>query len=129
MEGRMIRAKHTPGPREHCLDLDPPDPSIEASGGGCVARVQCHGNVNTSAREGEEFSHADARLIAEAPDLWDRLVALLSGWSVTRVYLYDKEGVDGWTWTEPGGTEHTEIGDWSGLPPWPDSARKALNGS
>lgn len=43
----------SPGPWSHGLDMDPPDCGIEAGGdgGGCVAHVQCHGNINTVARE------------------------------------------------------------------------------
>lgn len=65
----MSEFKGTPGPWVHRLDMDPPDPGIDADCGGCVAHVQCHANVNTVARTGEEFCHADARLIAAAPDL------------------------------------------------------------
>lgn len=65
----MAGTKHTPGPWAHGVDDTPPDCSIESEGGGCVAHVQCHANINTVARTGEEFSHADARLIAAAPDL------------------------------------------------------------
>lgn len=70
----------SPGPWSHRLDLTPPDPGIEAAGGGCVAHVQCHGNVNTVARCREEFSHDDARFIAASreavPSLLRRVAEL-----------------------------------------------------
>jgi hypothetical protein len=59
-------------------------------------------------------------------DKADQERALSLGWAVCRVSLYDEEGVDGWQWTEPDGTDHAEMGDWDDPPPWPDSARKAL---
>lgn len=56
----------TPGPWVERLDLEPPDPGIESAGGGCVCHVQCHSNLNTVLRTGEEFRHTDARFIAIA---------------------------------------------------------------
>lgn len=58
------------GPWSHGLDLDPPDSGIETANGGCVAHIQDHGNVNTVARTGEEFSHADARFVAASREGW-----------------------------------------------------------
>ena len=46
--------------------LDADSGSIEATGGGCVGYVQHHGNINTVARTGEAFSHADGEFIANA---------------------------------------------------------------
>lgn len=54
----------TPGPWSHDLDSDDPDGGISGPCGGLVCFVQHHGNVNTVARTGEQFSHDDARLIA-----------------------------------------------------------------
>ncbi len=69
----------------------------------------------------------DAKLIAQAPDRHDQMLALTKyGWEVEQRLLYDEEGVEGWTWIEPDQLEHTETGDWNELPPWPDSAREAL---
>ena len=74
-----------------------------------------------------ENAEANAKLIAEAPIRHQQMLALtIYGWEVEKVSLYDEEGIEGWRWTEPNGTEHTETGDWSDLPPWPDSARKAI---
>lgn len=56
----------------------------------------------------------------------EQRLALSLGWTVDRVSLFDEEGVDGWRWTEPDGTEHVELGDWNDPPPWPESARLAL---
>ena len=75
----------------------------------------------------DELAAANVRLIASAPDRHDQLCALLlHGWAVEKRSLYDEEGVEGWVWVEPNGTEHVEIGSWDELPPWPDSAREAL---
>ena len=54
---------------------------------------------------------------------------ILLGWWVERRSLYDEEGVEGWAWIEPDGTEHVEIGSWIELPPWPDSASVKIRGS
>lgn len=74
-EMERLAGAASPGPWSHRLELDPPDPGIDASPGGCVAHVQCHGNVNTIVRTGEEFSHADARFIAATRDAVPALVA------------------------------------------------------
>lgn len=68
----------TPGPWSHGLDMDPPDCGIDGPNGGCVGHVQYHGNINTVARTGEEFSHADARLIAASPCLFAACEALVA---------------------------------------------------
>ena len=57
---------------------------------------------------------------------YDMLRALLAGWTVVPINCYDEECIPGWLWTEPNGTEHTELGDHNELPTWPDSARKAI---
>lgn len=46
--------------------------------------------------------------------------ALLEGWTVERVSLYDEEGVEGWRWTSPEGYESSEVGSWDELPAIPD---------
>lgn len=48
------------------------------------------------------------------------LNALLKGWSVEPVSLYDEEGVEGWRWTSPEGYEYSTVGDWSDDPSIPD---------
>jgi hypothetical protein len=68
-------SKASPGPWTHGLEMEPPDPGIEAAGGGCVAFVQVHGNINTVVRTGEEFSHDDARFIAHAREDIPALIA------------------------------------------------------
>lgn len=73
-----------------------------------------------------EMSLANADLISKAPDLRDQVDALLDGWKCERVSMYEDEGVEGWRWIEPDGTEHYEVGSWDELPPWPESAREAL---
>lgn len=74
----MSEPKHSPLPWTHGLDLDPSDSGIEAAGGGCVAHIQCHGNLNTIRRTGEDFSHADAEFIVRACNShYDLLAALI----------------------------------------------------
>lgn len=74
----MDISKLTPAPWS--WDGDDNDPSIEGNGG-CVAHVQCHGNINTVAREGQQYSHADADFIAIARNAFD--VMMRRGWGVT----------------------------------------------
>ena len=71
-------SNHTPGHWSHDLDDERPEGIINAASGGCVAFVQHHGNVNTVLREGEAFSHADARLIAAAPELYEALKRIVT---------------------------------------------------
>ncbi len=60
-------------------------------------------------------------------DLIDMVEALtMRKWDVDRCSLYDT-GVEGWIWTTPNGDGCAAIGDWDEIPPWPDSARDALN--
>lgn len=67
---------------------------------------------------------ANAKLISQAPDLLDQFLALYKyGWELERKSCYDEEGVEGWAWVEPDGTDHVELGSWDELPPWPESAR------
>jgi len=58
--------------------------------------------------------------------LVEQVKALMAGWTVERMSLYDEEGIDGWKWIEPNGNEHIESGAWDELPPWPESASAAL---
>ncbi len=72
-------------------------------------------------------SLANFDLMRMAPDMHDMILALTKyDWTVRPMALYDEEGVEGWLWTEPSGSEHSEIGDWNELPAWPDSARQAI---
>lgn len=57
----------------------------------------------------------------------NQFAALFNGWTVSKVSLYDEEGVEGWKWESPAGNEYCEIGDWHELPTWPDSATSELN--
>lgn len=45
--------------------------------------------------------------------------ALVEGWSLERVALYDEEGVEGWQWTSPEGYEYNEVGSWTEFPAIP----------
>lgn len=65
-------------------------------------------------------------LRGELGDAEDQVAALMADWGVEPHSFYDEEGVEGWTWTDPDGVEHNELGDWGQTPPWPESARAAL---
>ena len=54
-------------------------------------------------------------------------LALSLGWEVERRSLYDEEGVEGWAWIAPDGTEFVEIGSWNEDAPWPDEAQAYLD--
>ena len=54
-------------------------------------------------------------------------LALSLGWEVERRSLYDEEGVEGWAWVAPDGTEFVEIGSWCEDAPWPDEAQEYLD--
>lgn len=58
-------------PWEH----DEEDATIEVAGGGAVCHVAHHGNTHTILKRHEEWSHADARLIAAARNALPRLLA------------------------------------------------------
>ena len=81
-----------------------------------------------------DCTEANAAFIVRACNSHDAMVEIqqqfialvIQGWTFEKATLYDEEGVEGWRWTEPNGTEHYEIGDWSELPTWPDSAKQAL---
>lgn len=89
--------------------------------------LSCGFSICNIVEQSPEETEANARLIAAAPDRHQQMLALtVYDWEVDKVSLYDEEGIEGWTWTEPNGTEHTEMGDWDELPPWPDSAREAI---
>lgn len=98
---------------------------VPTGGGGIMTDVHQLGNPDHNGQI--RLRHPDAALIASAPDLGDQVYALTGlGWTVEKLSMYDEEGVEGWMWTEPNGTEHTEMGDWSELPTWPQSAREAV---
>jgi hypothetical protein len=62
--------------------------------------------------------------MTQATDEHQQLLAMaLYHWTAEEHSLYDAEGVEGWAWVEPDGTEHTAVGEWDNLPPWPESAR------
>lgn len=93
-----------------------------AKHGGVVADT-----LNRDCTIDPDTDRANAQLLAAAPDCVEMLRALIFyGWSVEKRSLFDEEGIEGWAWVEPNGTEHTGIGDWNEMPPWPDSARAAL---
>ena len=76
---------------------------------------------------GIDQARINGRLIAAAPDRHEQLTALiLHEWTIEKRSLYDEEGIEGWAWIEPDGTEHVDTGAWDELPPWPESARAAL---
>ncbi len=127
-------ATHTPGPWKAMLIPEDGQPCILQADEAAelfqgepdprfIASVGCgHPSGGWTEEDG-----ANARLIADAPDMHARLIALtLLGWDVERRSLYDEEGCEGWAWIEPNGTEHVELGLWDELPPWPDSARAAI---
>lgn len=74
--------------------------------------------------------------IAAALDL-DRLVAMVGeaqvammkalGWELSKVSMYDEEGVEGWRWTDPAGVDHDVMGDWQEPPVLPDDIREAFD--
>ena len=116
-------SKHTPGPwtRQHGITVVSP---FQKTPSGKRSLTICRTDND---HMGELEQGANARLIASAPDRRDQLLALIKyGWTVEHRSFYDEEGIEGWAWIEPGGAEHTEVGDWSELPPWPDSARAAI---
>lgn len=68
---------HSPLPWSHRLDFHPPEPGIVSANGGLVCSVRYHGNLSTITRTGQEFSHADARLIVQTCNHHNMLVAAL----------------------------------------------------
>lgn len=141
----MSDATHTPTPYE-VQQLSHVDDQlwlqIGYKGRGPIVRINCEaepmpeGIVAESKlmATSEEQQWANARFIVRACNSHDALVEIkqqfkaltVYGWEVEKASLYDEEGVEGWRWTEPNGTEHYEIGDWNELPTWPDSAEQAL---
>ena len=129
-------SKHTPGPWAVVMETDIGVEGPFVVGNGNENEDIC--DLFTHAIQNEHGQHsgikpypnakANANLIAASPCMHDQLKALvLYGWTVEKVSLYDEEGVEGWMWTEPDGTEHTEAGEWGDLPPWPMSARDAMS--
>lgn len=59
------------------------------------------------------MSDTDVRNAAEA-----------AGWEIIRVSLYDEEGVEGWRWIAPNGTEYGELGSWDEPAAVPDEVRE-----
>lgn len=76
-ETRELCERASEGPWTHGLELEPPDNLIEGENGGGVASIVCHGNVNTVARTGQEFSHNDARFIAASRTALPKALAAL----------------------------------------------------
>ncbi len=72
-----MAAAASTGPWTHDLGEEPKYVwgEIEGANGGCVCVVMHHGNVNTVARLGEQFSHADARFIAASRETVPALIA------------------------------------------------------
>jgi hypothetical protein len=62
--------------------------------------------------------------MSEITDDMIREQALLLGWSIEPVSLYDEEGVEGWCWTTPAGqhgqSAWTESGSWTKPAPVPE---------
>lgn len=54
-----------------CLD---DDGGIESKNGGAVCHIQPHGSLLTVSSTGENFSHADGKLIADAPTIIKSLI-------------------------------------------------------
>lgn len=109
--------QHTPGP----WMVVPPDRDRPSRA------TVCGGGVDIYDAPLTRETAANARLIAAAPDRHDQILALVAyNWQLEKRSLYDEEGVEGWVWIEPNGREHTGIGSWGELPPWPESARAAL---
>ncbi len=59
-------------------------------------------------------------------EITDHDLAREVGWEIESISMYDEEGVEGWRWTEPDGTEHCEVGDWLEGPALPESAKEAI---
>jgi len=98
-----------------------------ADGRKSVALVHNHSDDANNPTLIQQEAEDNADIIAAAPIRHKQLLALTKyDWEVTRISLYDEEGIEGWKWTEPDGTEHYESGDWDALPTWPDSANKSL---
>lgn len=45
---------------------------------------------------------------------------IAAGWSVSKASLYDEEGIEGWMWLSPQGTEYGVTGHWDEPAPPPD---------
>ena len=76
---KVLAEAASPGPWEDRLELN--DSGIEDEDGACICHIQDHGSINTMARTGEHFSHADARYIAAAhPQAILALIAELDEW-------------------------------------------------
>lgn len=91
-ELRTLEQRATEAPWSHGCDDSPPDPSIDRVDGGCIAFMCEHKNIRTIMKHGEDFSHADARLIVAVRNL---LPAILEEWVQLRqmymcVYCTDK---------------------------------------
>ena len=87
----------------------------------------CGGFRDTAQPDAREENQANAALIADAPDCNAMLTAvLLLGWDIERASLFDEEGVEGWRFTSPSGSEYHIVGDWGELPDLADGVRDAI---
>lgn len=75
-ELERLSAAATDAPWVHGADDDPPSEDIHAESGGAIAMVWPHANVRTVMRHGENFSHADARLIVATRNALPELIRL-----------------------------------------------------
>ena len=55
----------------------------------------------------------------------EKLLRKLGYIKLSKVSLYDEEGIEGWEWTSYYAShEYTEIGDWGGLPTIPEQLKE-----
>lgn len=89
---------------------------------------RCRGYASYSYLTKEEAISAwnTRATLHESADTKAYAFAFLNGWSVRKVFLYDEEGVEGWTWDSPSGQEISEIGVHDEPPPIPDALIAAM---
>lgn len=92
-----------------------------------------YGTSNGSFDQGNGYTLEDARRIARLPALEAAYIEAVRCLQVVSecgdpecTYLYDEEGVEGWSWTHPDGREWTEVGLHNETAPLHPLARKFL---